>query len=123
MKRKLLLVIGLAILGASLVAGSAGAGNSVVGVGEGGVQIDIPDGGNLDEVQVLPQCSNTSDDDGDGVTDMSDPDCTGPLDGTESGSSGVPEPPAPTPEPPTGGGSGGDSGGGNTGDTGDTGDE
>ena len=65
MKRKLLLVIGLAILGASLVAGSAGAGSgSVVGVGEGGVQIDIPDGGNLDEVQVLPQCSNTSDDDG-----------------------------------------------------------
>jgi murein DD-endopeptidase MepM/ murein hydrolase activator NlpD len=121
MTRKLLLVIGLAVLGAALAAGSAGAGSgSVVGVGEGGVQIDIPDGGNLAEVQVLPQCSNQTDDDGDGVTDLSDPDCTGPLDATESGSSGVPEPPTTTPEPPTGGGSGGSgSDGGNTG--GDTG--
>ena len=118
MTRKLLLVIGLAVLGACLVAASAGAGSgSVVGVGEGGVEIDIPDGDNLDEVQVLPQCSNQADDDGDGVTDLGDPDCTGPLDGTESGSSGVPEPPTTTPEPPTGPTGPDGSGGGDDGDT------
>ena len=42
----------------------------MVGVGEGGVQIDIPDGGNLEDVQALPQCSNLADDDGDGVPDV-----------------------------------------------------
>ena len=113
MRSKLLLIIGLGVLGACLVAGSAvGQGGSVVGVGEGGVQINIPDGGDLDEVQVLPQCSNTADDDGDGVTDMADPDCTGPLDASESGSSGVPEPPTTTPEPPTDDGGSADGGGG-----------
>jgi murein DD-endopeptidase MepM/ murein hydrolase activator NlpD len=115
MRRKLLLTIGLAVLGACLGAGSAGAGaGSVVGVGEGGVQITIPDGDNLDQVQVLPQCSNLTDDDGDGVTDLADPDCTGPLDATESGTSGVPAPPTTPPEPPSDGGGGG---GGNPADT------
>ena len=113
MRSKLLLILGLGVLGACLVAGSAvGQGGSVVGVGEGGVQINIPDGGDLDEVQVLPQCSNTADDDGDGITDMADPDCTGPLDASESGSSGVPEPPTTTPEPPTDDGGSADGGGG-----------
>jgi murein DD-endopeptidase MepM/ murein hydrolase activator NlpD len=113
MRRKLSLIVGLAVLGICVVAGSAVAGGngSVVGVGEGGVQINIPDGGNLDDVQVLPQCSNTADDDGDGVTDLADPDCSGALDATESGSSGVPAPPSTTPEPPTGGGGGGGGGG------------
>src|SRR3954447_13899648 len=119
MTRKLLLVIGLAILGAALAAGTAGAGNgSVVGVGEGGVQIDVPDGTDLPDVQVAPQCSNGADDDGDGVTDMSDPDCTGPLDATESGSSGAPTPPPTTPEPPTGGSGGSGGGSGSGSDTG-----
>jgi hypothetical protein len=112
MRRKLLLIVGLGVLAASLVAGTAvGQGGGVVGVGEGGVQIDIPGGENLEDVQVLPQCSNLADDDGDGITDMADPDCSGPLDGSESGSSGVPAPPEPTPEPPTGGGGGGGGGG------------
>ena len=88
MRSKLLLIISLAVLGACIAAGSAGAG-SIVGVGEGGVQIDIPDGGNLDQVEVLPQCSNNTDDDGDGIADLADPDCTGPLDATESGTSGA----------------------------------
>jgi len=88
MRSKLLLIISLAVLGACIAAGTAGAG-SIVGVGESGVQIDIPDGGNLDQVQVLPQCSNNSDDDGDGIVDMGDPDCTGPLDATESGTTGA----------------------------------
>ena len=93
-------MIGLAVLGASIAAGTAGAG-SVVGVGEDGVQIDIPDGGNLDQVQVLPQCSNVADDDGDGVQDMGDPDCTGPLDATESGTNGTTTPSTTTPSTST----------------------
>ena len=117
MRSKLLLILGLGVLGACLVAGSAvGQGGSVVGVGEGGVQINIPDGDGLDQVQVLPQCSNTADDDGDGITDMADPDCTGPLDASESGTSGVPEPPTTTPEPPTD--DGGSAGGGGDGSDG-----
>ncbi len=98
-----------------VVAATAGAGGgSVIGVGESGVEINIPDGGDLPEVDVLPQCSNLTDDDGDGVKDLSDPDCSGPLDSTESGSAGVPTTPSePTPSQPGGGGQGGggDSGG------------
>ncbi len=102
MTRKLLLVIGLAILGGCLVAGTAGAGSgSIVGTGENGVTVNLPDGQDLDQVQVLPQCSNLADDDGDGVKDLADPDCTGPLDATESGTSGVPTPPSPTTTTPT----------------------
>jgi murein DD-endopeptidase MepM/ murein hydrolase activator NlpD len=101
MRRKLLLIVGLAVLGGCVAAGSAGAG-SVVGVGEDGVQIDIPDGQNLDQVQVVPQCSNSADDDGDGLTDLADPDCSGALDATESGSSGVPTaPPSTTTQTPS----------------------
>ncbi len=100
MRSKLLLIISLAVLGASIAAGTAGAG-SVVGVGEGGVQIDIPDGGNLDQVQALPQCSNGADDDGDGTQDMADPDCTGPLDATESETSGTTTPSTTTPSTST----------------------
>ena len=100
MRSKLLLIISLAVLGASIAAGTAGAG-SVVGVGEDGVQIDIPDGGNLDQVQALPQCSNGADDDGDGVQDMGDPDCTGPLDATESGTNGTTTPSTTTPSTST----------------------
>jgi hypothetical protein len=91
---------------------SVAGGGSVVGVGSSGVEINIPDGGNLPDVDVLPQCSNLTDDDGDGVKDLADPDCSGPLDATESGTSGVPT----TPEQPTtpstpSGGSGGGGGG------------
>ena len=101
MRRNLLLTLGLAILGMVVVAATAGAGGgSVVGVGSSGVEINIPDGGNLPEVDVLPQCSNLADDDGDGVKDLSDPDCSGPLDSTESGSAGVPTTPEPAdPQP------------------------
>ena len=121
MRRNFLLTLGLAILGMVVVAATAGAGGgSVVGVGESGVQIDIPDGGDLPQVDVLPQCSNLTDDDGDGVKDLSDPDCSGPLDATESGSSGVPAPPTETtPSQPTGGG--GSQGGGGSGSGGGSG--
>jgi Transglycosylase SLT domain len=97
MRRRFLLIVGLAVLGTSIVAGTAGAG-SVIGVGEGGVQIDLPNGTDLDQLQALPQCSNLADDDGDGLTDLADADCTGPLDATESGT-GAP-PPATTTTPP-----------------------
>jgi Transglycosylase SLT domain len=118
MRSRLLLIVGLAVLGASIAAGTAGAGNgSLLGVGEGGVQINLPNGTNLNQLQVLPQCSNLADDDGDGLEDLGDPDCTGPLDATESGT-GAPPPPT-TPAPPTtttpsgsaGGGAGGNSAG------------
>ncbi len=104
--------MGLAVLGACVTAGTAGAGN-VVGVGESGVEIQLPDGQDLDQIQVLPQCSNTADDDGDGVTDLDDPDCSGPLDSSESGSTGpATEPETPpdqtTPAPPTDGDDGSD---------------
>jgi hypothetical protein len=119
MRRKLALTIALAVLGACVAAGSAiGQGGSVVGVGEGGVQINVPEAENLEDVQVLPQCSNTADDDGDGLTDTGDPDCSGALDATESGTSGEPAPPAPPEPPPTDSGEtseGGSTGGGTTG--------
>ena len=107
------------MLGLVVVAATAGAGGgSVVGVGSSGVDINIPDGGNLPDVNALPQCSNLVDDDGDGLTDLQDPDCSGPLDSTESGSSGAPAPPAQTPPGNQGGGAatgGGSSGGGSHG--------
>ncbi len=92
--------------------GSATGQGSAVGIGESGVEINLPDGQDLEQLEALPQCSNVADDDGDGLTDLQDPDCTAPLDATESGS-GAPEPePAPEPADPAGGGGSGGSGGG-----------
>ncbi len=100
MRRKLLLIVGLAVLAASLVAGSvSAAGDELVGVGEDGVEIQLPDGEQLDEVAAPPQCSNKLDDDEDGVTDLDDPDCADPLDTEEAGSAGVPSEPAEPAEP------------------------
>jgi hypothetical protein len=112
MRRNFLLTLGLAILGLVVVASTSVAGDgSVVGVGQTGVQINIPDGGDLPNVDVLPQCSNLVDDDGDGVKDLADPDCSGPLDATESGTAGVPTTPEPPTTPSNPGGSGGSGGG------------
>ena len=112
MRRRLPLSIGLAILCACVVAGTAAGQGSVIGVGESGVQVDIPNGENLDQLEVLPQCSNRNDDDGDGLVDLADPDCSNPLDATESGSNGLPEEPAPPAPPADDGGNGGAGGGG-----------
>ena len=113
MRRKLLLTIGLAVLGACLVAGTVGAQtqDSVVGVGESGVQIDIPNGQNLDDLQAAPECSNTVDDDKDELTDLDDPDCSGELDTTESGTRGIPDPNQPPADDNGGGGQTGGGGG------------
>src|SRR5918997_3728525 len=111
MKRKLPLTIALAVLGATVTAGTAAGGSgSLIGVGEGGVQINLPEGGNLQNLQLLPQCANTADDDADGVIDLNDPDCTGPLDATESGT-GAPAPDTAVPDDQSGSGGGGGTGG------------
>ena len=90
MRRKLLVTIAL---GAALAIIAAGTATSKT---VGGVQVDAPTD------TVLPQCSNLSDDDGDGLVDLGDPGCSGPLDTSEYN--------APT--------SGGDSGTGETGGSG-----
>src|SRR5687768_13644458 len=112
MKRKLPLTIALAVLGATVTAGTAvGGSGSLIGVGEGGVQINLPEGGNLQNLELLPQCANTVDDDADGTVDLNDTDCTGPLDATESGS-GAPAPDTAVPDGNGSGGQGGGTGGG-----------
>ncbi len=108
MRKKFLLTIGLAFVGGSVNVGSATGQGGTLGVGDTGIEIQVPSGQDLEQLEVLPQCSNGADDDGDGLTDSQDPDCTGLLDATESGSSGAsteppPEPPDP-PTPPSGGG-------------------
>jgi hypothetical protein len=105
MRRKLLLTIALAALGAAVSAGTVSAADPLVGVGSDGVSINLPDGSDLPDLGVLPQCANLKDDDGDGLKDLADPGCSGPLDNSES----------PDPAPPPDGGGGGDEGGGDTG--------
>src|SRR5215216_5576525 len=92
MTRKLLVTIALGAALAIIAAGTAISGT----VGVGDVQVSVP------TTTVLPQCADLSDNDGDGLTDLGDPGCTGPLDTSEYN--------APT-------SSGGSSGGGSTGST------
>ncbi len=89
MTRKLLLIIAL---GAALAIVAAGTAASIT---VGNVQVNSPTDG------VLPACSNLNDDDGDGLVDLADPGCSGPLDTSEYNA-------------PTSGGSSGSSGGGTT---------
>ncbi len=89
MTRKLLVIIAL---GAALAIVGAGTATSLT---VGGVQVNSPTDG------VLPACANLNDDDGDGLVDLGDPGCSGPLDTSEYNA-------------PTSGGSGGSSGGGTT---------
>src|SRR5690349_24776010 len=44
-----------------------------------------------------PQCSNLADDDGDGLTDLEDPDCAEPGDDEEAAEEVVEAPPTPAP--------------------------
>src|SRR5919108_562163 len=76
MRKKLLVIIALGSALAIVAAGSA----SSLQVGAGNVTVTVPGtgGGN-----VLPQCSDLSDNDGDGSVDLADPGCSGPLDGDE----------------------------------------
>jgi transglycosylase-like protein with SLT domain len=123
MRRQLLIITALAVLGAAIAAAVASA-SSLLQTGSNGVQITLPGGQQLPPIGALPQCTNLKDDDGDGLVDLADPDCSGPLDQSEAG---------PPPPPDDGGGSssggGGSSsggggtvgGGGNTGGGGTTG--
>jgi Transglycosylase SLT domain/Peptidase family M23 len=89
MTKKVLLIIAL---GAALAIVAAGTATSIT---VGNVQVNSTTDG------VLPACSNLNDDDGDGLVDLGDPGCSGPLDTSEYNA-------------PTSGGSGGSSGGGTT---------
>jgi hypothetical protein len=99
MTKKLLFIIAL---GSTLAVIAAGSATSVT-VGE--LQVDAPTDG------ALPACSNLNDDDGDGLVDLGDPGCSGPLDTSEYN--------APTGGGSTGG-SGGSTGGGGSSTGGDT---
>jgi hypothetical protein len=90
MRRRVALTLGLAVLGVCVAAGSVGAGGGAVGLGEADAQVSPP--GAPDATKALPQCANSVDDDGDGLVDLTDPDCTGPIDTVESGTSGAPAP-------------------------------
>jgi Transglycosylase SLT domain len=71
MTRKVLVTIAL---GAALAIIAAGTATSLT---VGTTQVTSPTDG------ALPQCSNVSDDDGDGLVDLADPGCSGPLDTSE----------------------------------------
>ena len=71
MTRKLLVTIAL---GAALAIIAAGTATSLT---VGNATVNTP------TTQALPACSNLSDDDGDGLVDMSDPGCSSPLDTSE----------------------------------------
>src|SRR4051812_8341945 len=96
MTKKLLVIIALGASLAIVAAGTAISGT----VSVGNAQVSVP------ATQVLPQCSNLSDDDGDGLVDLGDPGCSSALDTSEYN--------APT--------SGGSSGGGGTTTSGGAGD-
>ena len=102
MRRKLLLTIGLGSSGACVIAGTAARRRRRRGRRGAASRSSFPTAATSGQVPALPQCSNLADDDGDGVIDLDDPDCSGPLDSTESGTAGPPpEQPPTTPEPPT----------------------
>jgi hypothetical protein len=72
------------------------------------------------EVNLLPECRNGADDDGDGLVDTGDPGCSSPSDVSEYNPPPAPPPPPPTttsPDQGTTGGGGGFSGGGHQGGT------
>ena len=114
MGRKLLLILALGAFGAIVAAGAAVASGGLLDTSKTGVSVNLPGGQNLPPVNALPACSNTKDDDGDGLVDMADPGCSSPLDSDESNPTGT-----------TGGGSTGTTGvtgpSGVTGPTGTTG--
>ncbi len=88
MTRKLLVTIALGATFAIIAAGTAISGTISVGH----IQVNKPDGQTTTDqtttTQIPTQCADLSDNDGDGLVDLSDPDCSGPLDTSESGSSG-----------------------------------
>ena len=85
MTKKLLLTIAL---GGALAVLAAGTATSVtVDLGKG-MKVEVPTGG------ALPQCADLTDNDADGIADLADPGCSGPLDTSEYN-----PPPAAAPAP------------------------
>ncbi|MGI8461725.1 MAG: lytic murein transglycosylase, partial [Solirubrobacterales bacterium] len=106
MRNRLALILALAAFGLVLVAAVAGAQNgNLLQSGQSGVSVDLPGGQELAPVGGnLPACSNLSDDDADGVADLADPGCEGPLDADEVNAAATPDgttttTPDPEPEP------------------------
>jgi hypothetical protein len=106
MRNRLLIIVALGILGAICAAGVVSAQtDSVLGVGSDGVSIDLPDGGDLPSLDAnLPACSNTVDDDEDGLIDLEDPECDGPADIDETETADEPSKDDEPDQPPTPGG-------------------
>ncbi|MDX6617398.1 MAG: hypothetical protein QOD60_2489, partial [Solirubrobacterales bacterium] len=75
MKRTLTLAIAL---GTALAVIAAGTASSVTLDLGGGLAVHVPTGG------ILPQCSDLEDNNGNGLVDLQDPGCSGPLDTTEA---------------------------------------
>ncbi|HEX8752196.1 MAG TPA: lytic murein transglycosylase [Solirubrobacterales bacterium] len=101
MRNKIALIVVLAgfLVVAALGASMAGADSpslgttGVNGLGEGAIAIPS---------LTAPACSNGTDDDGDGLVDMADPDCSSPQDNSEAPEPAAPSAPAPsTPSTPT----------------------
>ncbi|HEY6636794.1 MAG TPA: lytic murein transglycosylase [Solirubrobacterales bacterium] len=76
MRKKLLVIIALG--GALAIVAAGNASSLQVGAGDTTVTAPGADGGN-----VLAPCSDLSDNDGDGLVDLADPGCNGPLDTDE----------------------------------------
>jgi hypothetical protein len=103
MKKRLLFILSLSVL-ATVSAGAMTASADLLGQGDGNVNIDLPGGSDLPDVTgSLPICTNTQDDDGDGLADLADPGCSGPTDGSEEDPAVEPTTPDPatTPAPGT----------------------
>jgi Transglycosylase SLT domain len=96
MRRQFLLALALAGLGVAVTAGTVNAAGPLLGIGQDGVSVNLPGGSDVN-LNVLPQCANLGDDDGDGLKDLADPGCSGPLDNSEVNAA---------PTPPGGGGGG-----------------
>jgi hypothetical protein len=92
MRRNLLVTIALAVTGALIAAGSAVAQNDLLGSGSGGVEVQLPGGQELPPLDDAPECANLRDDDGDGIEDLNDPDCTDALDASEAPGAEPPDP-------------------------------
>src|SRR4051812_21949412 len=78
MRKKLLVIIALGGALAIIAAGSA----SSLQVGAGDLTVTVPGTGTTGG-NVLPACSDLSDNDGDGLVDLGDPGCSSPADGDE----------------------------------------
>src|SRR2546423_1078369 len=94
MRDKLALTIALTAFAVAIGAGLAGAA-PLVDTSGGSAQVNVP--GAPAPVQVpLPACADGADNDGDGLVDLADPDCTSSA-GTSEGTGAPP----PTTTPPT----------------------